>query len=58
VIIIPHPEAGVKDPPSEEEFLSTVKEMIGDDSLPVKILDTSQWTINETVAEKFSDGNV
>jgi len=35
-----------------------VKDFIGDDSIPVKILDVSKWFINETVAEKYSQGNV
>jgi 2-polyprenyl-6-methoxyphenol hydroxylase-like FAD-dependent oxidoreductase len=43
---------------SHEEYIARVKEMIGDDSVDVKILDVSSWFINEIVAETYSDGNV
>ena len=43
---------------SEEVYLERVKEMIGDDSVDVKILGISTWAINETAAEYYSKGNV
>ncbi|KAK2733989.1 hypothetical protein FQN55_003049 [Onygenales sp. PD_40] len=43
--------------PSREEYLKRVKEFIGDDT-PAEILDISKWFVNETVAEKYSQGNV
>ena len=44
--------------PTEEEYLAQVKNFIGDDSIPVEVLDISKWTINEIVAEEYSQGNV
>ncbi|KAL5043459.1 hypothetical protein BDW71DRAFT_210295 [Aspergillus fruticulosus] len=42
---------------SKEEYLQRVKELIGDET-PADILSISRWYINETVAERYSDGNV
>lgn len=44
--------------PTEEECITRVKEIIGDDSVKVGIKDVSKWWINEIVAEYYSDGNV
>ncbi|KAF2099819.1 hypothetical protein NA57DRAFT_38410 [Rhizodiscina lignyota] len=44
--------------PTHEECIARIKELIGDDSLPVEIMDMSKWWINETVAEYYSDGNI
>lgn len=44
--------------PSDEEYIMRVREWIGDDSVPVKILDAAKWYINEIVAERYSDGNI
>ncbi|KUI53234.1 2,4-dichlorophenol 6-monooxygenase [Cytospora mali] len=44
--------------PSKEEVVPRIKEIIGDASVDVEILDISKWWINETVAEYYSDGNV
>jgi 2-polyprenyl-6-methoxyphenol hydroxylase-like FAD-dependent oxidoreductase len=43
---------------THDEYMVRIKEMIGDDSIDVEILDASKWWINETVAEYYSDGNV
>ncbi|KAH6613544.1 FAD binding domain-containing protein [Chaetomium sp. MPI-SDFR-AT-0129] len=43
---------------SHDEYLSRVKEVIGDDSVQPEILHVGKWWINETVAEYYSDGNV
>ncbi|KAM0165343.1 hypothetical protein ACHAPG_000011 [Botrytis cinerea] len=57
-ILIPSPDAGKDFKPSDEEYLSCVKSMIGDDSIHVELLGVSKWMINETVAEYYSDGNI
>lgn len=44
--------------PTLEECRKRCQEFIGRDDLPLKILDRSKWTINEIVAEYYSDGNV
>ncbi|KAF7860281.1 hypothetical protein EAF04_008409 [Stromatinia cepivora] len=57
-ILFPSPGAGKDFNPSDEEYLKCVKDMIGDNSIPVEILVVSKWLINETVAEYYSDGNI
>ncbi|KAK3322657.1 FAD binding domain-containing protein [Apodospora peruviana] len=60
-IFLPPPGADVKADDmiaSHEEYLARAKEIIGDDSVAVEILDVSKWWINETVAEYYSDGNI
>jgi 2-polyprenyl-6-methoxyphenol hydroxylase-like FAD-dependent oxidoreductase len=41
----------------KEEYQKRVRDFIGDDT-PAKILNISKWFINETVAERYSDGNM
>ncbi|CAI7630830.1 unnamed protein product [Penicillium discolor] len=43
--------------PSTEEYQKRVQEFIGDGT-PAEILDVSSWYVNETVAEKYSEGNI
>lgn len=57
-IVFPDPKAGNEFTASNEQYLKRVKEFIGDDSIDVEILNVSKWTINETVAEYYSDGNI
>jgi 2-polyprenyl-6-methoxyphenol hydroxylase-like FAD-dependent oxidoreductase len=60
-IFLPPPGADVKADDmvaSNEQYHARVKEIIGDDSVDVEILDVSKWWINETVAEYYSDGNM
>lgn len=60
-IMMPRPGADLsvdEFSPSHEECIPRVKELIGDDSVDVKILDTSKWWINEIVAKYYSDGNM
>ncbi|KAI7023114.1 Aldolase [Hortaea werneckii] len=60
-MFIVFPEPGFSDysvRPSNEEYIKRVREWIGDDTIPVKILDAAKWYINEIVAEKYSDGNI
>lgn len=58
-IILPAPGA---DPSVEnwqerkDEYMAKIREWIGDDSIEAEILDVSKWTINEIVAERYSDG--
>ncbi|KAK4165565.1 phenol 2-monooxygenase [Cladorrhinum sp. PSN259] len=60
-IFLPRPGSDVKGEDMEatrEEYLSRVKEFIGDDSVKAEILDVGKWWIHETVAERYQDGNV
>jgi hypothetical protein len=57
-ILFPAPGAGIKFNVSQEEYLKRVKELIGDDSIPVEILDVSKWYINEIVAEYYNVDNM
>lgn len=60
-IMMPRPGADVSTDqfsPTHEECVPRVKELIGDESVDVEILDISKWWINEIVAEYYSDGNV
>ncbi|KAL1838135.1 hypothetical protein VTJ49DRAFT_3014 [Mycothermus thermophilus] len=43
---------------SNEDYLARVKQLIGDDTVKVELLHVGKWWINETVAERYSDGNV
>ncbi|KAJ9603045.1 hypothetical protein H2200_012340 [Cladophialophora chaetospira] len=43
---------------TNEEYMKRVKEMVGDDSIDIKILGVSTWAINETAAEIYSKGDV
>lgn len=56
-ILFPTREFDTSVNPSTEEYLRTVKAMIGDDT-PAEILDVSKWFVNETVAEWYSQGNM
>jgi hypothetical protein len=57
-ILFPAPGTGVCFEVSDEEYLKRVKQLIGDDSIPVELLGVSKWFINEIVAEYYSDGNM
>lgn len=57
-IILPAPNAGVDFAPTNEEYLNIVKRTVGDDSISVDILNVSKWSINEVVAEYYSEGNM
>ncbi|KAK5099864.1 hypothetical protein LTS08_005579 [Lithohypha guttulata] len=43
--------------PTEEEYMSRVREFIGDDKIPAKLINVSKWAINEIVAENYSSEN-
>ena len=58
-IIIPQP--GFDDfriRPTHDQYIKRARQTIGDDSIPIKILDVAKWYINEIVAERYSDGNI
>ncbi len=44
--------------PTLEEFEKRIRETVGDDSLPLRILSTSMWTINDVYAEQYASGRV
>jgi hypothetical protein len=44
--------------PTEEAILRRLRQMIGDDSIPIEILSTFSWTINDQVAETWQKGSV
>ncbi|WNV77076.1 FAD-dependent monooxygenase [Geodermatophilus sp. DSM 44513] len=43
---------------TEEFALSVVRRLVGDDSVPVRILSSSAWTVNHLYAERYSAGRV
>jgi 2,4-dichlorophenol 6-monooxygenase len=55
-LIVPQ-AAGMPDP-TPEEFEQRIREIIGDPAIPLEILSTSVWTINDVVAEHYSVGRV
>jgi 2,4-dichlorophenol 6-monooxygenase len=52
------PESAANPEPSLEDIEARVLELVGQQAAPVKILHVSGWTINDVVAEKYSDGRV
>jgi 2-polyprenyl-6-methoxyphenol hydroxylase-like FAD-dependent oxidoreductase len=56
-ILFPNRDCDPNIQPSREDYLSRVRDFIGDDT-PAEILDVSKWFINEIVAEQYSQGNV
>lgn len=61
-IILPEPgwDPVKEGEPTDEEYMTRVRDFIGDDSIPAKLIGVSKWAINEIVAEKYSSesGNV
>lgn len=59
-VVSMHP--ATKDPndsqPSHESILKRLRQMIGDDSIDIKILSSFSWSINDQVAEKWQDRRV
>ncbi|RLL94977.1 hypothetical protein CFD26_104334 [Aspergillus turcosus] len=56
-ILFPNRECDIDIQPSRDEYMSRVRDFIGDDT-PAEILDISKWFINEIIAEEYSKGNV
>lgn len=52
------PQAAGKPEPTLADFEQRIRESVGDDTLPIKILSTSMWTINDVYAERYSEGRV
>lgn len=44
--------------PSPDAVLKRLHQMIGDDTVPIEILSTFSWTINDQVAEQYQRGRV
>lgn len=57
-IVLPERGKELTKTPSEEEWCNRMREFIGNDSIPVELLDVSKWRINDVVAEKYSKGRV
>ncbi|KAL1864813.1 hypothetical protein Plec18167_009645 [Paecilomyces lecythidis] len=56
-IIFPDPTAK-REVRSNEDYIKRIHEMIGDDSVAIKILGVSTWAINEIAAEYYTEGRV
>ena len=52
------PQAAGKPEPTQADFERRIRESIGDDSLPIDILSTSMWTINDVYAERYTEGRI
>jgi 2,4-dichlorophenol 6-monooxygenase len=52
------PQAAGKPEPTTQDFELRIRESVGDDSLPIKILSTSMWTINDVYAERYAAGRI
>ena len=57
IVLLAHPSV-TEITATKEEIMSRVKELIGDDSIGLKLKRISTWKINECYAEKYSQGNV
>lgn len=56
--LLTQPGYELREEPTRKEYLERVKQLIGDDSIKVEILDVTKWYINEVVAEHYSRGNM
>jgi 2,4-dichlorophenol 6-monooxygenase len=52
------PAMADKPEPTNEDFQTRLHELVGDPAIPVKILSTSLWTVNDVYAEQYSVGRV
>ncbi|CAK4034850.1 2,4-dichlorophenol 6-monooxygenase [Lecanosticta acicola] len=41
-----------------EQWKDAWRDMVGDPTIPVEVLSTSKWNVNETCAERYSEDNV
>jgi 2,4-dichlorophenol 6-monooxygenase len=55
-LIVPH--AAGKPEPRLQDFEERVRELVGHATLPLRILSTSMWAINDVCAERYSEGRV
>lgn len=58
IIMMYKPTCPVDFMPTQGQVHDQVKEVIGDDSVPIEILRIDKWVINETVAATYSKGRV
>jgi 2,4-dichlorophenol 6-monooxygenase len=50
---------GVEMPePTPDDLLERIRSLLGHPTLPIRMLNTSRWTINDVVAERYSVGRV
>lgn len=52
------PESAENPEPSSSDIQARIRELVGRETMPVKILDVSRWTINDIVAQQYSLGRV
>lgn len=57
-ILFPPPGVELNHEPTDEEYLQRARDFIGDDTIPARLINVSKWSINEIVAERYSEGNV
>ncbi len=55
-LIVPY--AAGRPEPTLAQFEQRIRESIGDDSLPITIMSTSKWMINDVYAERYEEGRV
>lgn len=58
VSLHPSTKDGTVFEPSDQDILKRLHQMIGDDQIPIKILSSFRWTINDQVARAYQKGNV
>ena len=58
LVILIVPQAAGRPEPTRAEFEARIRESIGDDSLPLTILSTSMWTVNDVYAERYTEGRI
>ena len=52
------PQAAGKPEPTLQDFEDRIRDSVGDPTLPISILSTSTWTVNDVYAERYSQGRV
>jgi 2,4-dichlorophenol 6-monooxygenase len=52
------PESAENPEPSTEDIRTRIRELVGSETTHVEILDVSNWTINDIVAQQYSVGRV
>jgi 2-polyprenyl-6-methoxyphenol hydroxylase-like FAD-dependent oxidoreductase len=59
-VVSMHPASkdGAPFEPTEKDIIDRLHQMIGDSTIPINILSTFRWTINDQVAESYQKGNV
>jgi 2,4-dichlorophenol 6-monooxygenase len=58
VLIVPVPDAAGAPTPTTADFEKRMRDLVGDPNLPMTIVSSSMWTINDIVAEHYSVGRV